>query len=161
MEYTDYWVVRGDAKKVRTKLAKLVSGGVVMDAEKSDLAVFVVEGHSALDHDSKLPDAFDWLLGIWDAEGGAWGFELYVKGESLGSATYGENAEWGIDESMNGFEGDVAKAAKALGITTKKLESCLDDAGVEKLCKLVGFEHHYTLYPRDLPDEVMLLSEMT
>ena len=158
MEYTDYWVARGDAATVRDALAKVAKKGVVIDGD--GFAFFVSDEHSALDHDKKLPAKFDWLLGVWDAEGSAWGFELYAKGKHVASATYGENAEWGIDEDMNGFEGDVAKTADALGIKKAKLEKCLDADGVEKFCKAIGFEHQYTLYARDLPDEVMLLSDM-
>ena len=156
MEYTDYWVVRGDAAKVRTTLAKIADEGVVIDGV-GDLVPFVIDGHT----EKKLLKSFDWLLRVWDAEGGAWGFDLYVKGKMVTQAIYGENAEWGIDEDDNGFDGDIDESATLLGTTKKKLEKCLDESGVEKFCKAVGFEHHYMLYPRDLPGEVMLLSEMT
>lgn len=161
MEYTDYWVVPGEAAAVRDLLCEVGDAGLVLDDAGSGLVVFVLEGHSSLDGDNAdLAKRFDWLLGIWDAEGGAWGFELYAAGKSIAAATWGENAEWGIDESMNGTEGDLAEAAKVLGTKTRKLEACMNDEGVERFCKAAGFEHHYTLYPRKLPDGVRLLSEI-
>ncbi len=160
MEYTDYWVVKGEPTEIRTRLQKVAKKGVVVDVDESELVAFVVEGYSVLDAPKKLAKQFEWMLGVWDAEGSAWGFDLWIDGKVLASATYGENAEWGIDEDQNGFEGDVAATAKALGMTKKKLEKFLDEDGVEKFCKAVGFGHHYTLYPRNLPKGVMLMSEM-
>jgi hypothetical protein len=99
---------------------------------------------------------------VFDAEGSAWGFELWIKGKKIASATYGENLEWGIGEDDNGFEGDQAKTAALLGATPAKLKKCLDEAGVEKFCKLVGFEHQYMLDPheREMPKGVTLMSEL-
>lgn len=156
MEYTDYYVAKGSADDVRGKVEKACKQGVVVDG-LGDFVPFVAVGKT-----DRLPKTFGWLLRVFDAEGSAWGFELWVDGKQLGSATYGENAEWGIDGDDNGFDGDEAKVAEALGATAAKLRKCLNDDGVERFCKLVGFEHQYTLYAHEdeMPDGVTLLSEI-
>lgn len=155
MEYTDYYVVKDDLGKLQTVLEELTDEAIIMD----DAPPFFPFVGDSLDA-KKLIKKFDWLLSVFDAEGGAWGFELNHEGESVGSATWGENSEWGIDSSMNGFEGDLEKTAEVLGTTSAKLQSCFDDGWADEFCALVGFEHRYMLYPRDLPPGVMLISDL-
>lgn len=156
MEYTDYNVVRGPASKVREVLESLTDSAVLVDTE-GDFVPFVMSGDTGT-----LPGAFDWYLNVFDAEGGAWGFTVCVDGEEVGAATYGENAEWGIDAADNGFRGDLTATAKALGSSTDALEACFDADGVERFCELVGFEHRYALYPHEheMPPAIVLLSEL-
>jgi hypothetical protein len=157
MEYTDYNVVRGPAAAVRETLAAVTDSAVLVDTQ-GDHVPFVMSGDTSV-----LPKHFDWYLNVFDAEGGAWGFTVCVDGEQIGTATYGENAEWGIDAKDNGFEGDLDEVAEALGTTSDALEECFDPDGVERFCRLVGFEHQYTLYPheREMPPAIALLSEMS
>lgn len=146
MEYTDYYAVRGNVEQVRETLAKVCSRGVVIPAPP--LVAFVAIGKT-----ERLPKAFDWLLRVFDAEGSAWGFQLWVDQVEIASATFGENEEWGIDSEDEGFEGDLAAAAAALGTTAAKLSKCLKADGPEKLCAQIGFVHCHLLYPhaKELP----------
>lgn len=155
MEYTDYYVARGPASEVANKLKPIASKALLMD-EQADFIPFVRMGD-----DTMLFNAFPWLLSVFDAEGGAWGFVLMIDAKEVARGTYGENSEWGIDRKMNGFEGDLDAAADGLDTTTAELEACFTDDGVEKFCKLVGFDHAYMLYPHEsqMPDGVSLLSD--
>jgi len=156
MEYTDYNVVRGPATAVRETLGPVTESAVLVDTQEP-LVPFVMSGDTSV-----LPKHFDWYLSVFDAEGSAWGFAVAVDGEQVGTATYGENAEWGIDAKDNGFEGDLEATAKALGTSSAELQQCLDPKGVQRFCALVGFEHQYALYPHehDMPPAIALLSEM-
>ena len=151
MEYTDYWIVRGDPRDVHDVLSLITGSGLVLAV--GDFTVFVIECDVA----SSIHESFDWLLRVWDAEGSAWGFDLYQKGQVTASAEYGDSAEWGIAKADNAFSGDRAAAAAALGITQPTLEGCLGPDGVESFCGAVGFVHAYALYPHSLPDDLMLL----
>ncbi|MBO6938304.1 MAG: hypothetical protein JJ863_25265 [Deltaproteobacteria bacterium] len=156
MEYTDYNVVRGPAAKVRKALAEVTDSAVLVD-DQGDFVPFVMSGDTGV-----LPKHFDWYLSIFDAEGGAWGFAMCVDGAEVGAATYGENAEWGIEAKDNGFRGDLTATAKAIGASTEALEKCFHSDGADAFCKLVGFAHQYMLYPHEheMPEGVVLLSEM-
>ncbi len=156
MEYTDYNVVRGPAAAVREALAGVTDSAVLIDGQ-GDFVPFVMSGDTGV-----LPKHFDWYLSVFDAEGGAWGFTVCVNGAEVGTATYGENAEWGIDAKDNGFRGDLAATADALGTNTDALEKCFHSDGADAFCKLVGFEHQYMLYPHEheMPEAIVLLSEM-
>jgi len=157
MEYTDYNVVRGPAEKVREALGALTHSAILVDHQGA-FVPFVMSGDTGV-----LPKTFDWYLSVFDAEGGAWGFTLCVDGEEVGTATYGENAEWGIDAADNGFRGDLAATATGLGTSAAELEACFDADGVERFCQLVGFEHQYMLYPheREMPEAIVLISEIS
>lgn len=155
MEYTDYYVAKAPLAAVLAKLKPIVSKALIMD-DQADFVPFVRIGD-----DTMLFHAFPWLLSVFDAEGGAWGFVLRIDAEEIARATFGVNAEWGISRKMNGFEGDLNAAAVGLDVTTTELEACFNDEGVEKFCKLVGFDHAYMLYPHEaqIPDGVNLLSD--
>ena len=156
MEYTDYWVAKGTAGEVREALEGVVEKAILID----DLKGFVP--FAAVGTEKKIVKAFDWILSVFDAEGAAWGFTICMDGKQVATATYGDNAEWGISRKDNGFEGDMAEAAKALGISEKKLKGCLDDEGAVKLCKAIGFNHQYMLYPHEdeMPPGVVLMSDL-
>jgi len=157
VEYTDYFVAKESGEKLRPKLKKLFKRGMIMDTDAdSGFTPFVVIGKT-----DKLSTKLPWLIRVFDAEGSAWGFTLWIDGKQVAKATYGENSEWGISKKDNKFTGDVAAAAKALGATAAKLEKTLNAKGVDKFCKLVGFQHQYMLYPheRELPKNIMLFSE--
>lgn len=155
MEYTDYYVAKGPAADVAGKLKPIASKALLMDGDEN-FVPFVRMGD-----DTMLFRAFPWLLSVFDAEGGAWGFILRIDAEEIARATFGVNAEWGISRKMNGFEGELDAAASALGTTASALEACFNDEGVADFCKLVGFEHAYMLYPHEaqIPDGVNLLSD--
>lgn len=157
MEYTDYNVVRGPVESVRQTLAAVTESAVLID-DQGAFVPFVMSGDT-----KTLLEHFDWYLSVFDAEGSAWGFTLCVDGKEIGTATYGENAEWGIDAADNGFDGDLAATAEALGTTREALEKCFDADGVESFCEQVGFTHQYTLYPyeREMPEAIVLASEMS
>lgn len=157
MEYTDYYVAKGNAATLRLTLEECADKALVADSPDAGFSPFVAVG-TPDDFESR----FDWLLSVFDAEGGAWGFQLYIDGAEIASATYGENAEWGIDLSDNGFTGDMDATAGALGTTTAALEACLNADGVEAFCRAVGFEHQYMLYPHEneMPDGVVMLSDL-
>ena len=116
MEYTDYNVVRGPVESVRQTLAAVTESAVLID-DQGDFVPFVMSGDTKV-----LLEHFDWYLSVFDAEGGAWGFTVCVGGEEIGTATYGENAEWGIAAKDNGFRGDLAATAEALGTSVRTVE---------------------------------------
>lgn len=156
MEYTDYYVAKGNAAATKEIIEKEVNYAIIDDMQ-NDFIPFIV-----WDSNEDFENKWDWLLKVFDAEGSAWGFTLFKKGKEIFSATYGENMEWGIDLTDNGFEGDLSKASEEFGVKLNKLEKCLNDKGVEKFCKLVGFEHRYMFYPheREKPDGIFLFSEL-
>lgn len=155
MEYTDYYVAKGDKTTIKQIIEKEVTDAIIDDVQDGFIPFIV------WDADEDFEEKWDWLLSVFDAEGGAWGFTLYNSGKELFSATYGENSEWGIDLSDNGYEGDLNKAAEVLGVKVNALEKCFNPHGVEKFCKLVGFEHRYMFYPyeRENPNGIFLLSQ--
>ena len=157
MEYTDYFVARGNLEDVSAAIAGRVERAVIVDGLEGGFVPFVVAGAG-----EGFVESWDWLLSVFDAEGGAWGFRVMVEGAEIASAVYGENAEWGIDRADNGLEGGLEAAAAALGVAADKLEACLHDRGVETFCQLVGFPHQYMLYPHEdeMPDGVSILGEM-
>jgi hypothetical protein len=157
MEYTDYFVTKGNIDSVHSKIKKEAKKAIIMDNE-GDFIPFVV-----LQVKDNFEKKWDWLLKVFDAEESAWGFDLYISGKNIMSATYGENAEWGINLSDNGSKGNKSEAADALKINVEDLEKCLNDRGVNKFCELVGFAHQYMFYPHEgeMQDGVFLLSEMT
>jgi hypothetical protein len=157
VEYTDYFVAKESGAALRSKLKKLFKRGMIMDTDTAaSFTPFVVLGKT-----DKLPTKLPWLVRVFDAEGSAWGFTLWIDGKQIAKATYGDNAEWGISKKDNKLVGDASVAAKAFGTTTAKLEKTLNAKGVEKFCKLVGFQHQYMLYPheRELPEDIGLFSE--
>ena len=158
MEYTDYFVAKESGTALRPKLKKSFKRGMIMDTDASaGFTPFVVLGKT-----DKLPTKLPWLIRVFDAEGSAWGFTLWIDGKEIAKATYCDNAEWGISKKDNKFVGDTAAAAKALGTTAAKLEKTLNAKGVEKFCQLVGFQHQYMLYPheREMPAGIGLFSEL-
>ena len=157
MEYTDYFVAKGTPEFVRKKIREYANEALIIDYQK-DFVPFVV-----YENEKNFEKKWDWLLRVFDAEGSAWGFDLYVSGREIITATYGENMEWGIDLSDNGYKGNLEEAAKELDVKKSQLEKCLNDQGVEKFCKLVGFNHEYMLYPHEdeIPDGVYFLSELS
>ncbi len=159
MEYTDYCVAKGGGDAVCAILAPLAEGAFVID-NQGDFVPFVAIWKAKLR--GRWVRSFDWLLTVFDAEGSAWGFSISVDGEELGKATYGDNCEWGIDADDNGLHGELDVVAEALGMTSSELEACLNDEGVDRFCKQVGFAHQYTLYPheRGMPEGVGRLSEL-
>ncbi len=156
MEYTDYYVAKGTPAALRDKLSGLADKGIIVEPD-GELVPFVV-ADPVEEFDSK----WDWLLSVFDAEGAAWGFRLIVDGDEVASATYGDNAEWGIDRSDNGFEGDVDQVSAALGTTVNELKACMNDEGAVSFCKAVGFNHQYMLYPHEheMPDGIVLMSDL-
>lgn len=155
MEYTDYYVAKGKIETAKEIIEKEVHHAIIDDSQ-DDFFPFIV-----WDSNEDFENKWDWLLKVFDAEGGAWGFSLYKSGKIIIKATYGENSEWGIDLEDNGYEGDLNEAAEELGVKISKLEKCLNDKGVEKFCKLVGFEHRYMFYPyeREKPEGIFFMSE--
>lgn len=157
MEYTEYYVAKGNIEIVKNIIKKEVNEAVIDDFQEKFMPFIVWDAND--DFEKK----WDWLLKVFDAEGSAWGFTLYNASKEIFSATFGENMEWGIDLSDNGFKGDLNVAADAFGVKINKLEKHLNANGVEKFCKLVGFEHRYMFYPheREKPDGVFLMSEFS
>ncbi len=147
MEYTDYFVVRSDAEALAEKLAPLSDGALLMDDGGGPLLPFVALWKPAAR--KTYVAQFDWLLSVFDAESAAWGFSICVSGEEVGSAVYGDNAEWGIAKKDNGLTGELEAIAEALGVPAAKFSECLHEGGVEGFCTLVGFEHAYMLYPHE------------
>lgn len=152
MEYTDYYVVRGSAATLREQLIEVTDAAVIVDMLDVDFVPFATE--TSREDLGEL----DWLLRVYDAEGSAWGFELWTR-ERIGSGEFGANAEWGIDAKDNGFEGAITDMAAAVRADESEVQACLHPGGVDDFCELIGFPHQYMLYPRDLPDGVLFLSE--
>lgn len=90
MGYTDYWVVRGHPRDVHDVLSLITGSGLVLAV--GNFTVFVIE----CDVVSSIHEILDRLLRVWDAEGSAWGLDLYQKGQVTASAEHGDSAEWGI-----------------------------------------------------------------
>ena len=155
MEYTDYYVAKGKLEVTKEIIKKEVNHAII-DDRQDDFFPFVV-----WEANEDFENKWDWLLKVFDAEGGAWGFTLFKLGEPIMSATYGENSEWGIDLSDNGYKGDLNESAEELGVKVSELEKCLNDKGVEQFCILVGFEHRYMLYPYEgeEPEGVFFMSQ--
>jgi hypothetical protein len=61
------------------------------------------------------------VLHFFDHEGSAWDFVVYAKGKRIGGGIFGTNVETGA--TNQGFTGDLAATAQALGVTAKQLET--------------------------------------
>ncbi len=101
------------------------------------------------------------VLYFFDHNAAAWSFEVWRNGESLGRAVFGENPETGAKDE--GFEGDLAAIARALGVTEGRLERTFGTSDSTKFLRLLGL----SLPPmgilevmRDAPPGVSRLSDL-
>lgn len=133
-ELWDYYAVRGDVDDViaRAKKAKLRAvvgtAGDLGGADDGWVYVYA-EGKN-------VPAAGEVVLYFFDHESAAWSFEVWHRGKSVGKATFGENLETGAEDE--GFEGDLAGTAAALGVTVKKLEQTFGTPSAKRFLKLLG-----------------------
>jgi hypothetical protein len=116
-----------DRAKLKATLKKLKADALVHHA---GAWLYVV---TPLQH--KIEKFADTVLSFFDHESAAWDFSVYLKGKRIGGGTFGENAETGADDE--GFDGDLAASAKALGTTAKKLEATFVEDSA-KFLKLLG-----------------------
>jgi len=136
MEYGEYYLIRPSELKKLSKLkaeTRAILGKLGKLADKKERWALLPIS------DDKITKVADLVLHFNNYEHSAWDFDVHVKGKCILSVCFGENDEAGIDESMNGIDGNVAKAAEALDVDPKKFSKALESEDMEKLAKLVGF----------------------
>ena len=100
-----------DRKQVKAALKKL----------KADAVITEGKGWLYVHSPSKSAVKFaDMVLHYFDHESSAWDFDVYVKGKRIGGGIFGKNLETGADDQ--GFDGDLAATARALGVDEKQLK---------------------------------------
>jgi hypothetical protein len=119
-----------DRERARATLKKLKANAVVIEGEGW---VYMISPSK------KVARFSDVVLHYFDHEGSAWDFDLYLKGKRIGGGTFGVNGETGAHDQ--GFDGDIAATAKALGVDARKLERTFTDDS-KKFLKLLGLEFH-------------------
>lgn len=139
MKYTTYYVAKGNLHVVKRKIKEAADTAIII-SEQNGFFPFVV-----LNEKQEFWKKWDWLLEILDAKDCGWGFSLYMSGREVIKVIYEKNDELCAKHSDNGYQGDIVEAAEALGVSLKKLEQCLNENSVEKLCRLIGFSHENKL----------------
>ena len=134
-EYSIYWLVR---PAERAKLPKSIGKDRILPCKGGKWSIVVT--------DASLQKKTDVAIDFCNSEWSSWRFAIHAKGKQLLSGLFGENDEAGVSAEDNFLKGDVAAAAKVLGVDAARLREVLeaDEPDVQAFADLVGFDIKYT-----------------